>query len=245
MLSIFIQHYFNKLFHKQPIRARSLTAAKCWCVCSLYACLCVWVCAHVCVPVWVGSPARLKHEATFPVASLTNGSSFWKAVNCNRHQAPCTENRGANSASSILFVDEGCLSCLSGYKCCTCAPLTHDLGQCLPGQSITSQGDAAGGSIISTIIPTKSENNYRINEQQLFFFHWQGFIGFSDTHLMWTHVLLCLAETMESNDKNPGWYFNFQMEFLQNSHLMRRPKLLLCIRKHRGMWKDFVCFNTK
>lgn len=60
--------------------------------------------------------------------SLTNGSSFWRAVNCNRHQAPRTENRGAGAASSIQCVTENCPNCLSGYKRRICAPFIHNVG---------------------------------------------------------------------------------------------------------------------
>lgn len=90
------------------------------------------------------------------VASLTNGSSFWRAVNCNGHQTPCTENRGAGSDPSIHCVTESCLSCWSRYKCCTCALLAHNVGRCLPVQSITSYRDTAGDSVISTLILLKS-----------------------------------------------------------------------------------------
>lgn len=75
-----------------------------------------------------------QHGATFPVASLTNGSSFWRAVNCNRHQTPCTENRGASAASSIHSVNESCLNCQSGYKMLHLCP-AHT--QCRPKSART------------------------------------------------------------------------------------------------------------
>lgn len=57
-----------------------------------------------------GSQAPLQRGATFLVASLTNGSSFSRAVNCNRHQTPCTVNRGASSPSSIHCVTQSRLN---------------------------------------------------------------------------------------------------------------------------------------
>lgn len=115
------------------------------CYCKMWkAGICVCgVCAHVsglCVCVHdrdKDSLALVQHGATFRVVSLTNGSSFWRAVSCNRHQAACTENRGASSASSIHFVTESCLDWLPGYKCCTCALFLHKVGQCLPVRWIT------------------------------------------------------------------------------------------------------------
>ncbi len=130
----------------------------CVCVLSVYICVCERQ---------RKLRLRLQFGATFLVASLTNGSSFWRAVNCNRHQTPCTENRGASSASSIHCVTDSCLSCLSGCKRRACAPFIHNVGQCLPVKSITSHSGAVGDSVISTLIPPKSWEQLRHHALQL------------------------------------------------------------------------------
>lgn len=142
------------------------------------------------------NPAPLQHGATFLMASLTNGSSFWRAVNCNRHQTPCTENRGASAASSIHCVTENCLNCLSGNKRRICAPFIHNVGQCLPAKSITSHSGAVGDSVMSTLIPPKSGTTSWEQHHMHF--------SYESRCICW--LLLAWRERMERENGHAGWW---------------------------------------
>lgn len=109
-LSPHVCHSLNRIFHLtlrpvvKPIRSQLVSAAS------------AKLESRDCAGEIQGKTGSAPKPSHLPLASLTSGSSFWRAVNCNRCQTSCSENREAGTASSIHWVTEGCLNCRSSFK---------------------------------------------------------------------------------------------------------------------------------